>query len=70
MSKITDLIELCQGHSVYIQTHNFPDPDAIATAFGLQKLLEEYGITSSLCYDGRIDKLSASKMLDTFQIQL
>ena len=52
MSKITDLIELCQGHSVYIQTHNFPDPDAIATAFGLQKLLEEYGITSSLMTEG------------------
>ena len=37
MSKITDLIELCQGHSVYIQTYNFPDPDAIATAFGCKK---------------------------------
>ena len=49
MSKITDLIALCQGNPVYIQTHNFPDPDAIATAFGLQKLLEEYGITSILC---------------------
>ncbi|MCM1190148.1 MAG: DHH family phosphoesterase [bacterium] len=70
MSKLEDLVALCQGHTVYIQTHNFPDPDAIASAYGLQKLLEKYGVTSVLCYDGRIDKLSASKMLDTFQIRL
>lgn len=70
MSKLNDLIALCQGHPVYIQTHNFPDPDAIASAYGLQKLLEQYGVGSTLCYDGRIDKLSASKMLDTFNIQM
>ena len=70
MSKLSDLVALCQGHTVYIQTHNFPDPDAIASVFGLQKLLELYGVESVLCYDGRIDKLSASKMLDAFQIQM
>lgn len=70
MGKWNDLIALCQGHFVYIQTHNFPDPDAIASAYGLQKLLESYGIASALCYDGQIDKLSASKMLDAFHIQM
>ena len=70
MSNLNDLIALCQGHPVYIQTHNFPDPDAIASAYGLQKLLEAYGVESVLCYDGRIDKLSASKMLDAFQIRM
>ena len=70
MSKLSDLVALCQGHTVYIQTHNFPDPDAIASVFGLQKMLELYGVKSILCYDGRIDKLSASKMLDAFQIQM
>ena len=29
-----------------------------------------YEIPSTLCYDGRIDKLSASKMLEVFQIQM
>lgn len=24
------LVELLRGHRTYIQTHNFPDPDAIA----------------------------------------
>lgn len=70
MDKLNDLIELCQGHIIYIQTHNFPDPDAIASAYGLQKLLEVYKIESKLCYDGQIDKLSASKMLDAFQIEM
>ena len=70
MSQWSDLIELCRGHHVYIQTHNFPDPDAIASAFGLQRFLEAYGGTSTLCYDGRIDKLSASKMLEAFQIRM
>lgn len=68
MSNFNELIALCKGHKIYIQTHNFPDPDAIGSAFGLQKLLEHYGIVSELCYDGRIDKLSASKMLDAFGI--
>ena len=70
MNKLDDLIALCQGHPVYIQTHNFPDPDAIASAYGLQKLLALHGVESRLCYDGRIDKLSASKMLDSFQIRM
>lgn len=70
MSRFGQLVSLCIDRHVYIQTHNFPDPDAIASAFGLQRLLEHYQISSTLCYDGRIDKLSASKMLDAFQIQM
>lgn len=70
MDRLSGLIALCRGHTVYIQTHNFPDPDAIASAYGLQKLLGLYGVESRLCYDGRIDKLSSSKMLDAFQIRM
>lgn len=61
---INDLFELCKDKVVWIQTHNFPDPDAIASAFGMQKLLEEKGISSKLCYEGVIDKLSSTKMLE------
>lgn len=70
MSRVLDLIDICKGHTVYIQTHNFPDPDAIASAFGLQKLMEEYGIASTLCYEGHIDHLSTRKMIETFNIQI
>ncbi len=64
------MAELCRNKTVYIQTHNFPDPDAIAAAFGLQRLLERMGVSSILCYAGRIDKLSAMRMLEAFGIEI
>ncbi len=65
-----DLINILKDHTVYIQTHNFPDPDAISSAFGLQQFLNFYGIPSTLCYDGKIDRSSVKKMLDTFGIMM
>ena len=52
------LVELLRGHRTYIQTHNFPDPDAIASAFGLQHFLNYHGIKADICYDGKIERLS------------
>lgn len=69
MQDFHDLVQLCQGKTIYIQTHNFPDPDAIGSAFGLQRLLAHFGVEAALCYAGRIDRLSASKMLDLFGIR-
>ena len=46
-----------QGHDV--------DPLGIS-----QRLLAACQVPSALCYDGKIDKLSACKMLDTFHIQM
>ena len=70
MKEIMKLIDICKGHTVYVQTHNFPDPDAIASAYGLQKLLQHFEIPATICYAGKIDKLSAAKMLDTFGIEM
>ena len=70
MADIRKLAELCRGRTVYIQTHNFPDPDAIGSAFGLQRLMQKLGIETTICYDGTIDKLSASKMLEMFGIDM
>lgn len=64
------LISLCKGHKVYIQTHNFPDPDAISSAFGLQKLLEHYDIQSTICHEGQIDKLSSVKLRQKCNIEI
>lgn len=66
----TDLTDICKNRNVWIQTHNFPDPDAIASAYGLHELLEHYGISSRLCYDGEIDKLSSTKMLDRLDMTM
>lgn len=64
------LVELLRGHRTYIQTHNFPDPDAIASAFGLQHFLNYHGIKADICYDGKIERLSTRKMFDTFHIDI
>lgn len=64
------LIEILKEHKVWIQTHNFPDPDAIASAFGLQYFLKQHGVEASICYNGHVDKISVVKMLSTFGITI
>lgn len=70
MKEFYKLIDACRSEKVYIQTHNFPDPDAIASAFGLQALFSHFGIPATLCYHGRIDKLSTRKMTELLHIRL
>ncbi len=65
-----ELINLLSGHRTFIQTHNFPDADALASALGLQEFLKYYGIETTICYDGKIDKLSTKRMLKTFRIEI
>lgn len=69
-TRLRELVELIRGHRVFIQTHNFPDPDAIASAFGLQVLLEEFGITTLLCYHGNIDRTATANMVKAFGIEI
>lgn len=69
-TKPKQLIELLRGHRVFLQTHNFPDPDAISSAFGLQSFLRYYGVESTVCYVGSIDRFNTRKMMDTFGIEI
>lgn len=69
MKDINKFVSLLKGHNVYLQTHNFPDPDALASAYGLQQLLKHFNINSTICYDGKIEKVSTKKMLNTFNIE-
>ncbi len=62
------LVYVLSGHRVFIQTHNYPDPDAIASAFGLQCFLRHFGIETDICYDGSIERMSAKKMFKVFGI--
>lgn len=68
--EIKELIDLLNGRSVYIQTHNFPDPDAIAAAYGLQVLLKHFGISSEICYYGDIEKTTTSAMVTLLGIEM
>ncbi len=69
MNKLQQLISKLSIEHVFIQTHNFPDPDAISSAFGLQHLLKLNGISSTICYKGKIDRNNTKKMMQIFGIE-
>lgn len=55
---------------VFIQTHDVPDPDAIAAAFGLQCLLKCRGLAARIIYNSRIEKPDTIRMLSIFNIEV
>ena len=64
------LLAVIKKPHVYIQTHNYPDQDALASAFGLQEILRYKGIASTICYQGQIDKSNTITMTETLGIEL
>ncbi len=68
MNYFSELVTRLNCGSVYIRTHNFPDPDAIASAYGLQYLLKQHGISSTICFSGQIDRFNTRKMIDLLNI--
>lgn len=70
MTNLDTILQHIKNKHVYIQTHNFPDPDAIASAFGLQQLLKNKGISSSICHFGQIDSYSTNQMISRLGIQI
>ena len=68
MTKLDELVSRIGSNNVVIQTHNFPDPDAIASAFGLQYLLSTRKIPSDIVYFGKIDKFTFRLMADELHI--
>ena len=69
-NKIKELIDLLKGHRVFIQTHNFPDQDAIASAFGLQVLLRHFGIETTLCHHGAVERAVTANMVTDLGIEM
>lgn len=70
MTRLDELVGQINRPHVYIQTHNFPDPDAVASAFGLQELLKSRGIVSTICYQGKIERYSTDRMREILGIEL
>lgn len=70
MILIKNLISLLrQRDIVYIQPHNFPDADAIASAFGLQYFLSTFDIKSIIIYAGVLDKLTTERLCSHLHIE-
>lgn len=70
MDNLNKLIEKITSHHIYIQTHNFPDPDAIGSGYGLKCLLEQRGLIVTLCYGGAIDRINTQRMVELFNIDM
>ena len=55
---------------VFIQPHNVPDPDAIASCAGMQYLLGLKGVRTVIVYDREIEKADSARMLELFGIEM
>ncbi len=71
MNILKELVDSVRNDDfVYIQTHNFPDHDAVASAFGLQHLLRQFGKASHIIYEGDIQRDSLNKMIEDLNIRI
>jgi len=71
MAQIKKIAKLLKKRKrVFIQTHNYPDHDAVASAFGLQQLLKLYKVDSTIIYHGEILRDSLQRMIDQLGIEL
>ncbi len=69
LEKLIPLLKKEEGR-ILIQTHQFPDPDAVAAAFGIQGLLEALNIPALIIYSGTLQRYSLIRMIETFNIPL
>lgn len=70
MTKLEEIVSNIKGDRVFIQTHNFPDPDAVASAYGMQSLLKTKGISSTICYKGEYGRGSTKNLVDMLGIEM
>lgn len=70
MELVQFLDSLRTAPRVYIQTHDFPDPDAIGSACGMQRILHHFGIDARICYRGSIHNDAILHILKEYDIPL
>lgn len=70
--KTMRLSELCSYRKIYIQTHDNPDADAIASGYGLYTYFDGKGIDVTLFYSGKnlVIKSNLTLMVDKLNIPL
>ena len=68
---INELIDfLRRSPKFYIQTHDFPDADAVASAFALRNLFLQRGFIPIIVYAGEIQTPTLMSMIERLQIPL
>ncbi len=71
LTSIRELIDFLKPEKrVYIQPHNFPDHDAIASAFGLQYIFKQFDIPSQIVYGGLLQRGSLIRLIKDLAIDL
>lgn len=71
MQKIKKLIKALKDKKrIFIQTHNYPDHDAVASAFALHYLLKSFKIESNIIFHGDILRDSLQRMIDCLNIPI
>lgn len=66
-----DLIGALQGaRRVFIQMHDFPDPDALGSACGMRILLLHHGIGARICHVGAMERISMTELIREYAIDI
>lgn len=69
--ELNHLLNSISAHNkVYIQPHDIPDPDAIASSFGLKHFLDVLNIKAQIIYVDSIEKANSRTMLEIFGIDM
>lgn len=70
MSRLGKLLEVIgTRRPVFVQTHDFPDHDAIASAYGMQGVLGLAGVPSRIVYGGDLQRDSLRRMIRDLGIE-
>ena len=71
-AKLDELVALVRGQQTLLtQTHDFPDPDTIASALGLGWLLHELtGVEATIGYSGAIGRAENKAMIKVLGIKM
>jgi len=72
-TKLDQLVDVLKDapDEVFIQPHNVPDPDAIASSLGLYYILDLRGIKKlGIVYDDEIEKANSLRMVELFDVPI
>ena len=70
MGRLNDLLGVIgTRRPVFVQTHDFPDHDAIASAFGMQGVLGLAGVPTRIVYGGDLQRDSLRRMIRDLGIE-
>jgi nanoRNase/pAp phosphatase (c-di-AMP/oligoRNAs hydrolase) len=71
MDRFRELLDVIgERRPVYVQTHDFPDCDAVASAFGMQRLLASVRVPSRIVHGGDIQRDSLRRMIHELGIEV